>query len=312
MKTLIKKTLESPLQSFVVKELKEPHFDPNWHFHPHYQLFTVVEGTGTRFIGDDIRPFSVGDTVFLGPNMPHLWRSDRAYFEKDSGLKTQGIVVYFTADFLGKDFFEKPEMYALKHLFETGERGLDIQGKMRQLVKKELKELTLTSGFDSILKLLSLLQKLAQSNDYQYITSIGYENTHKLSETERMRLVHEYVLKHYKEKISLSAVASLANMTGAAFCRYFKNRTNKTFSEFVSEIRIGHACKLLLEDKVSIAQICYESGFNTVSNFNNQFKMLKGKSPKQYQKMYVVTGLVLNFLASPLAESLARDFSLTP
>jgi AraC-like DNA-binding protein len=109
----------------------------------------------------------------------------------------------------------------------------------------------------------------------------------KISETERMRLVHEYVLKHYKEKISLSAVAALANMTEAAFCRYFKTRANKTFSEFVREIRIGHACKLLLAGKMSIAQVGYESGFNTVSNFNSQFKAMKGKSPKQYQKIYV-------------------------
>ena len=116
MKPLLKKSLESLNQSFIVRTLKEPYFDPNWHFHPHYQLFTVIEGTGTRFIGDDIRHFEAGDTVFLGPNLPHLWRSDRAYFERNSALQTQGIVVYFTEDFLGKEFFEKPEMYALKQL----------------------------------------------------------------------------------------------------------------------------------------------------------------------------------------------------
>ena len=287
MKPLLKKSLDSPNQSYIIKSLKDAYFDPNWHFHPHYQLFTVVEGTGTRFIGDDIRHFEAGDTVFLAPNMPHLWRSDPAYFDKDSPLKVQGIVVYFTADFLGKDFFEKPEMYGLKQLFINSERGLSLSGSLKETIVDDLQELDKLSGFEGILKLLSVLQNLTQSDDYQYIASIGYENTHKISETERMHLVHEYVLKHYKEKISLSAVSALTNMTEAAFCRYFKNRTNKTFSEFVSEIRIGHACKLLLEDKVSIAQVCYESGFNTVSNFNSQFKTLKGKSPKQYQKMYI-------------------------
>jgi AraC-like DNA-binding protein len=287
MKPLLKKSLESVSQSYNVRTLKEPHFDPNWHFHPHFQLFTVLEGSGTRFIGDDIRHFEAGDTVFLAPNMPHLWRSDRAYFERDSTLKTQGIVVYFTEDFLGKDFFEKPEMYALKQLLTLSERGLDIQNELKLILVKELMELEKLSGFEGILKLLFILQKLAQSTDYQFITSLNYENNHKVSETERMRLVHEYVLKHYKEKISLSAVAALTNMTEAAFCRYFKSRTNKTFSDFVSEIRIGHACKLLMDDKISIAQVCYESGYNTVSNFNSQFKAMKGKSPKLYQKMYV-------------------------
>ncbi|MBL7817842.1 MAG: helix-turn-helix domain-containing protein [Saprospiraceae bacterium] len=287
MKPLLKKSLESLNQSYIVRTLKEPFFDPNWHFHPHYQLFTVVEGFGTRFIGDDIRHFEAGDTVFLGPNLPHLWRSDRVYFERPSTLQTQGIVVYFTVDFLGSDFFEKPEMYALKQLLKNSERGLDIQNTMRETVVEDLKELTILRGFDGILKVLSVLQKLAQTNDYQFITSPHYENNYKISETERMRLVHEYVMKHYKEKISLSAVAALANMTEAAFCRYFKSRTNKTFSDFVSEIRIGHACKLLLDNKMSVAQVCYESGYNTVSNFNSQFKALKGQSPKQYQKMYM-------------------------
>lgn len=287
MKPLLKKSLESLNQSFIVRTLKEPYFDPNWHFHPHYQLFTVIEGSGTRFIGDDIRHFEAGDTVFLGPNLPHLWRSDRAYFERNSTLQTQGIVVYFTEDFLGKEFFEKPEMYALKQLLLSSERGLDIQNTMRNIIVDDLKELTILRGFDGVLKLLSILQKLTQTIDCKFITSINYENNHKISETERMRLVHEYVMKHYKEKISLSEVAALANMAEAAFCRYFKSRTNKTFSDFVSEIRIGQACKLLLDNKMSVAQVCYESGYNTVSNFNNQFKLLKGKSPKQYQKMYI-------------------------
>lgn len=287
MKPLLKKSLESLNQSFIVRTLKEPYFDPNWHFHPHYQLFTVIEGTGTRFIGDDIRHFEAGDTVFLGPNLPHLWRSDRAYFDRNSALQTQGIVVYFTEDFLGKEFFEKPEMYALKQLLINSERGLDIQNSMKEILVNDLKELNNLSGFDGVLKLLSILNKLTQSYDYQYITSLNYENNHKISETERMRLVHEYVMKHYKEKICLSEVAALANMTESAFCRYFKSRTNKTFSDFVSEIRIGQACKLLLNNKMSVAQVCYESGYNTVSNFNNQFKTLKGKSPKQYQKMYM-------------------------
>ncbi len=287
MKPLLKKSLESLNQSYNVQTLNEPYFDSNWHFHPHFQLFTVIEGTGTRFIGDDIRHFEAGDTVFLGPNMPHLWRSDRAYFDRDSTLQTQGIVVYFMEDFLGKDFFEKPEMYVLKQLLIKSRQGLDIQNGMKRILVEGLKELVTLSGFDGVLKLLSMLHKLAQSNDYQFITSISYENTHKISETERMRLVHEYVMKHYKEKISLSEVAALANMAEAAFCRYFKSRTNKTFSDFVSEIRIGHACKLLMDSKTSIAQVCYESGYNTVSNFNCQFKAIKGKSPKQYQKMYV-------------------------
>jgi len=286
MKPLLEKSIENLNQSYLVKTLKEPFFDPNWHFHPHYQLFTVIKGTGTRFIGDDIRHFNVGDTVFLAPNMPHLWRSDREYFEKDSQLMTEGIVVYFKEDFLGSEFFEKPEMYDIKTLLKKSERGLDLTGTLKEELVDDLKKLPAVNGFQGIIKLLGILDKLSKSTDYQYIASTTYSNTHKISETERMRLVHEYVLKHFKENINLSTVASLSNMTDAAFCRYFKSRTNKTFSDFVKEIRIGNACKMLQDENKSISQTCYESGYNTVSNFNNQFKSLKGISPKQYQKLY--------------------------
>ena len=286
MKPLLEKSIESLNQSFLVKKLQEPFFDPNWHFHPHYQLFTVIKGTGTRFIGDDIRHFEEGDTVFLGPNMPHLWRSDRNYFEKESQLQTEGIVVYFKEDFLGNDFFEKSEMYDIKTLLKKSERGLDLTGQLKEELVEDLKNLPVVNGFQGIIKILSILDKLSTSTDYQYIASTSYSNTHKISETERMRIVHEYVLKHFKENINLSTVASLSNMTDAAFCRYFKSRTNKTFSDFVKEIRIGNACKMLQDENKSILQTCYESGYNTVSNFNNQFKSLKGVSPLQYQKLY--------------------------
>ena len=286
MKPLLEKSIESLNQSFLVKKLQEPFFDPNWHFHPHYQLFTVIKGTGTRFIGDDIRHFEEGDTVFLGPNMPHLWRSDRNYFEKESQLQTEGIVVYFKEDFLGNDFFEKPEMFDIKSFLKNSERGLDLKGTLGAEMVSDLNELLGLTGFEGISKLLNILHKLSVTNDYQYISSTNYTNTHKISETERMRIVHEYVLKHYKENINLSTVASLSNMTEAAFCRYFKSRTNKTFSDFVKEIRIGNACKILQDENKSISQTCYESGYNTVSNFNNQFKSLKGVSPLQYQKLY--------------------------
>lgn len=288
MKPLLKKSVESAVYSFTLKELKEPHFDPNWHFHPHYQLFTVLEGSGTRFIGDNIRHFEAGDTVFLGPNIPHLWQSDRAYFEHNSGLSTHGIVIYFTEDFLGNGFFEKSEMHTLKQLLERGERGLDIFGESRDYISQELQSLHHLEGFERVMKFLSMLHHLSHSTECDYIASFGYVNTHKVSETERMQKVHEYVMKHFKEEVRLSELASLVSMSDSAFCRYFKSRTNKPFFDFIAEIRIGHACKLLHEGNLSITQVAYESGYNTISNFNRQFKEITGKTPLLYQKEYTM------------------------
>lgn len=287
MKQPLRKDLEPVAASFTVKELVEPHFDPNWHFHPHYQLFLVEEGTGTRFIGDSIKPFGPGDLVFLGPNLPHLWRSDQAFFDKQSNLKTKGIVVYFTGDFLGTTFFEQQEMAPLRQLLGHARQWLEWNGPTRNRAAAALRHLTLQPiTFGRILSLLTLLHDLSYATDYQYLTSVGYTNTVKPTETDRMQLVHDYVLGHFPDDLSLDRVADLAGMTSPAFCRYFKARANKTFSEFVSEVRIGHACKLLMNGKLSITQISFESGFRTLSNFNRQFKDITGQTPSTYVKTY--------------------------
>lgn len=287
MKRPLLKDLEPITAAFTVKELIEPHFDPTWHFHPHYQLFLVEEGTGTRFIGDSIKPFGPGDLVFLGPNLPHLWRSDNLYFDRESGLITKGIVVYFTGDFLGPDFFEKQEMTPLRQLLDHARRGLEWTGPTRNRAASALLDVaTQPVTFKRVLSLLTLLNELSHAADYQYLTNPGYVNTVKATETNRMQIVHDYVLNHFPDDLSLDTIADLAGMTSPAFCRYFKSRTNKTFSEFVSEVRIGHACKLLINGKLTVTQISFESGFRTLSNFNRQFKSITGQTPSVYVRTY--------------------------
>ncbi|AKD54527.1 AraC family transcriptional regulator [Spirosoma radiotolerans] len=287
MKQPLRKDLEPVAASFIVKKLVEPHFDPNWHFHPQYQLFLVEEGTGTRFIGDSIKPFGPGDLVFLGPNLPHLWRSDQVYFDRQSTLKTRGIVVYFTEDFLGNDFFTRQEMAPIRQLLDQARQGLEWTKDTRSRAEMALHNLTNQAvGFDRVLGLLTLLNDLSRATDYRHLTSPGYTNTVKPTETDRMQLVHDYVLGHFPDDLSLDTIADLAGMTSPAFCRYFKTRANKTFSEFVSEVRIGHACKLLMDGKLNITQISFESGFRTLSNFNRQFKDITGQTPSAYVKTY--------------------------
>ncbi len=291
MKQPLRKDIEPVAAAFTVKSLVEPHFDSSWHFHPHYQLFLVEEGTGTRFIGDSIKPFGPGDLVFLGPNLPHLWRSDGPYFAKASGLQTKGIVIYFTHDFLGCSFFEQPEMAALRQLLDHARQGLEWLGPTRAHTAQTLQALLRQPiGFGRILLLLELLHHLSHATDYGLLTSPGYTNTMKPTETDRMQLVHDYVLTHFPDEISLETVADLAGMSPPAFCRYFKTRANKTFSEFVAEVRIGHACKLLVRGKQSITQISWESGFRTLSNFNRQFKDITGQTPSGYVKTYQQLG----------------------
>jgi AraC-like DNA-binding protein len=287
MKQPLRKDLEPVAASFVAKKLVEPYFDPNWHFHPHYQLFLVEEGTGTRFIGDSIKPFGPGDLVFLGPNLPHLWRSDQEYFSRQSIYQTKGIVVYFSEDFLGTSFFKNQEMASIRQLLDHARKGLEWTGATRDRIEQTLQQMVQQpTDFTRVLNLLTLLDNLSHATDYRFLTSPNYSNTVKPNETDRMQLVHDYVLGHFPEELSLETVSDLAGMTAPAFCRYFKARANKTFSEFVSEVRIGHACKLLMAGKLSITQVSYESGFRTLSNFNRQFKDITGQTPSVYVRTY--------------------------
>jgi AraC-like DNA-binding protein len=289
MKLALQKSPISADQIFEIKSLREPHFDPNWHFHSEYQLFVVLKGTGTRFIGDHVKPFKEGDLVFTGPDLPHLWRSDPEYFEANPALYTEGIVIYFHEDFLGNEFLHKKELYRIRQLFAKAKQGMEILGSSAIRIKEEMIALLKLEDFESILAFLNILNHLLQTSEYTLLSSDGYTNSLKELDTERMNKVHAYVMKNFREKISLKDVAAIANMTTSSFSRYFKTHANKTFSDFLTEIRIGYSCKLLIEKNINIAQACYESGFHTISNFNRHFKSVTKHSPLAYRKIYNVT-----------------------
>jgi AraC-like DNA-binding protein len=288
MRAALQKSPISENCAFEVKFLRAPHFDPNWHFHPEYQLFLVLRGTGTRFIGDHVSPFNSGDLVFTGPNLPHLWQSDHEYFRDNHELMTEGIVIYFPENFLGKDFLQKNEMYKIKQLFQKAQRGMEIRGEASQQMVDIMHGMLSVNDFERVLMLLSLLNIMANSTEYKLLASDGYSNSMKETETDRMNRVHAYVMKNFREKVSLDDVAAIANMSPTSFSRYFKVHANKTFSDFLTEIRIGYSCKLLAGQKVSVSQVCYDSGFNTLSNFNRQFKAVTHYSPLEYRKKYVI------------------------
>lgn len=272
--------------TFIIRELEEAHFDPNWHFHQEYQLFVVLKGTGTRFVGDHIKSFEEGDLVFTGPNLPHLWRSDIAYFEGDPELHTRGIVIYFQESFPGKDLIQKEEAIRLRHFLERSKRGLEINGDTARQITQMMKKLVKKEGLESIIYLLRILNVMIHSEEVNELSSPGYTNSLKDGDSEIMNLIHAYVMDNFKQTINLKEVASIANMTPTSFSRYFKMHANKTFSELLSEVRIGHACRLLIENKMNISQACYESGYQTLTNFNRQFKALMKRTPLQYKKEY--------------------------
>ena len=286
MKSALQKSPIPNSHAFVAKLLRQPNFDPIWHFHPEYQLFMVLKGSGTRFIGDHVKHYKEGDITLTGPNLPHMWRSDTEGYAVEEILWSEGIVVYFHDDFIGQSLLQKEEMIKLRQLFQKSLRGLDVSGKTADTIRIMINNLLHLEGMESVLELFKILNCLANTTESTILASPGYTNSLKEGDTERMNMVHAYVMKNFKDKIELGTVASLANMTPTSFSRYFKVHANKTFSEFLSEIRIGYACKLLIENKMNIGQACYESGFHTLSNFNKQFKAITNRTPLSYKKEY--------------------------
>jgi AraC-like DNA-binding protein len=287
MKTVIHKSTIPDSNIFVVRDLKEKHFDPTWHSHSEFQLFVVLEGTGTRFIGDSIKRFHPGELILTGPHLPHLWRSDEAYFDKNSNKRTRGIVVYLNDHFLGEHLLEKEEMVLIKKLFQKSMVGLDFYGEKKVQVIGMLEELVHLTGLESVISLLRILQVLAETKSYHFISHTSYDDPFKQSETDRINIVYNYVIKNFRKKILLEEIAELVHMTPTSFSRYFTMKNNKTFSTFISEIRIKHACKLLTETEYPVSDVCYDCGFNTLSNFNKQFKEVMFKKPSAYRKEFM-------------------------
>lgn len=271
----------------MIRELDEKHFDPIWHAHSEYQLFVVLEGTGTRFIGDSIKSFKPGELILTGPHLPHVWRNDEAYFQKDSPLKASGIVIYLNEYFLGEHFLDKEELVMLKKLFVKSMRGLEFYGEKKAEVIGLMKELTQCEGIASFILVLRILQLLSTTKEYHYISSRAYDNTFDQHETDRLNKVYEYVFQNFRRKIQVKDLADLLNMTPTSFSRYFTMKNNKSFSRFISEIRIKHACKMLTETDEPVSQICYACGFDTLSNFNKQFKDITQKKPTQYKNEFM-------------------------
>ncbi|HLP38177.1 AraC family transcriptional regulator [Lacibacter sp.] len=273
--------------SFSVREDIYPYFYDKWHYHQEYELIYIEKGFGTQFIGDSIKPFKEGDVLLVGSNLPHYWRCDDVYFQDSSNLTVKAIVVHFKEDFWGRDFLNLPENLLVKEMLETSKRGLHVTGKTGAEVAEILKNILDAEGSEKIILLLKALFSIAKNTTHnQVLSSSGFTPLFDIKESERLNRIYTFTYNNFRRKISLNEVAGQACMSTHSFCRYFKTHTHKTYSEFLQDVRIGYACKLLIENKLSLAQVCYNSGFNNFTNFYKYFKLITGKTPQQYQKLH--------------------------
>lgn len=251
---------------------------PHWHFHPEYEIVYVSNGRGKRHIGDHISYFEEGDLIFLGPNLPHFGFTEEVFEEHVE------IVVQMKEDFLGKEFLNKPELQGITRLFTRSRQGLSFGGRVKHDVGQRLLEMLNMDKFDRLLALLDILQELATTDEYEMLNASGFALEVNAQDQDRIQIVYNYVQENFQGAVNLDRAAQLVSMTVPAFCRYFKKLTRKTFSQFVNEFRIAHACRLLGDEAQTIASVSLDSGFNNLSHFNRQFKQITGTSPREYRK----------------------------
>lgn len=272
--------------SFVVKFFDYNYYPTPWHYHPEYEIVMVTESTGKRFIGDHICDFAPGNLAFLGPNIPHTYRNDDKYYEPGSALRAKSIVIHFTEESLGHDFLELPESRLISKLFDRSTFGLDIQGITCQKVSNKLHDIVTMTGMRRWLCLVEMLLDMAESKNMKPITKtahIGYNE----KESKRLCSVFDWITTNFEKEIKLSEAAEIAQMNENAFSRFFSLRTRKTFSGFVQELRLQKAAKLLVENDMTITEVCYECGYNNVSNFNRQFLNHYQMNPMKYRKTFL-------------------------
>ncbi len=271
-------------EPFMIKELVVPYFTNTHHFHNDYELVFVLESTGKRVIGDHVGNFKKGDMVFVGPNLPHAWFNDKEYYNGQETFYARSIVSYFKSTWLSGLLQSLPQVSKLDKVLEYAKRGIKVEGEAHKRIAKILINHAGSVGLQESIDMLSILHELAENDNYQLLASVRYTNQSSVNEAQRINQVYEYVMKHFSSNIRLDEIAEIAHMSPNAFCRYFKSQTQKNFSQFVNEVRVGHARKLLYNKDITVAQVCYESGFQSVTNFNKFFKRFTQQTPIEYRK----------------------------
>jgi AraC-like DNA-binding protein len=275
------KVQSQPLGSFSVRKDMLPNVNNRWHYHQEVELVHIHAGSGMQFIGDSIRPFEPGDIVLVGANLPHYWR-----FEEYSSKQniTYSTVIHFLQNLWGDHFINLPEAHAIKCVLDKSKKGILIRGKEGRKVARLIDRVHRCQGLNRLIALMEALYAFEDVESQTILCSAGFNPSASLADDERIHKVYEHTFRHATEKIELRDVASVAGLVENSFCRYFKMKTGKTYSQFLTEVRIGHACKLLMEEKMSIKEICFASGYNNFSCFFNKFKGITGKTPLQYKR----------------------------
>ncbi len=270
--------IPKPLDEHLIVQVdKEPIFYNKLHQHEEIQISYIVNGNGKLLVGDSIHQFSTGDIYVIGSNLPHVFKSIPGQIDAHM------ITVFFTKKSFGAVFFNLPYFKDLGDFFANATGGFKITSNQKQIAQ-QLIEIQSNQKLKLFISFLELIEELSKATTEPLSTFI-YSKTLSSTEGERLQDIFDFVFKNFQQPISLDEIAKMACMTPNAFCRFFKQRTDKTFFQFLIELRVAHACQLLISNKeLTVNMIAELSGFNSISNFNKKFKKIKGITPTQYQQ----------------------------
>lgn len=267
---------------FTIKEYIQPHFSSPFHFHDLYELILIVNSYGKLYAGNKVMNFKKNDIFMFGPGLAHCFYNEKSFVSK--GEAAHAIVIFFKEDFLGEDFFFHNDLIRTKLLLQDSAFGIKVK-ESNEVMETLFMEINKSKGIDSLIILLQLLNILSSQNINKIL--INTELSKKFitdNDSARLEPLLKYIFENFKNDLNIQEAASLACMNEAAFCRYFKSRTEQTFSQFVNRVRITHATRLLAVEERSISDICYECGYENISYFNRQFKDITGLTPVAYRK----------------------------
>ena len=272
-------------KSFLVKFDDLPHFRFPLHFHEELEIIYMIKSFGKKIVGDAVEDFVPGDLSVYGSNLPHFYMSDPSFYSGDPSLRVNAIVIQFPMSYFPESQLLRTEFASVKKLLQGASSGLFFSGESAVTGGEIIQQIFNSSGMERHLLFVKLVDYLGNCKS-RIIASSDYTNEMKDQHEPRMAKIYKFTTRNYNRKIELEEVASVAGMNVTAFCRYFRQKSGKTFSQFVNEQRISYACKFLMHGSRTIADISDEAGFNNISNFNRQFKNIMGKSPSEYRELF--------------------------
>ncbi len=279
------KTLsESDIGSLTVGIFQDTIEKSIWHYHREYELTFVTEGSGKRIVGDSIKEFHPGDLILIGPQLPHVWVADKPIVEMPFERTLETVYVLFDHSILPESLLRLPELTMAGKAIKMAQRGLQIKGETLHRVSELMLQLPYLDDFTRLMYFYEILKNIGESEFLNILASEDYIKTKFTSNNDRLNKVHEYLMTHYQEEINLSAIASLVHLAPGSLCRFFKSNMGLPIFEYLNKIKVNYACKLLMDESLSITGICFDCGFNNLSHFNKQFKKHCGFTPREYRK----------------------------